>query len=80
MTEQTTVSEFEEKLEWIQGLIDKVHQENLECKIFKLRDMHQIRASIFLLLGLFDKSLEEFEKTLHYFRIEKQQELEKQFV
>lgn len=30
--------------------------------------MHQIKASIYLLLGEYDKSLYEFDKTLYYFR------------
>ena len=42
--------------------------------------MHQIKASIYLLIEDYDKSLEEFEKTLHYFRLEKKREMEKQFI
>lgn len=50
-------------------MIDGIKSEENECKIFKLRDMHQIRASIYLLLGEFEKGLLEFDKTLHFFRL-----------
>ncbi len=51
-----------------------------DCKIFKLRDMHQIRASIFLLLEDYQQAITEFESTLRLFNIEKTKEMEKHFI
>jgi hypothetical protein len=42
--------------------------------------LHQIKGSIFLIQGQYDSALEEFNKTLDFFRIEKQREFEKNLV
>lgn len=56
-------------------MIEGIKNEEVECKIFKLRDMHQIKASIYLLMSEYEKSLYEFDRTLHFFRLEKKREL-----
>ena len=71
MTECSTPESYHLILKEVQSMIDSIKNEDEECKIFKLRDMHQIKGSIYLLLGDFEESLKEFEKTLHFFRIEK---------
>ena len=51
-----------------------------DCKIFKLRDMHQLKGSIYLLLGEYQVAAREFEKTLELFNAEKMKEKEKHFI
>lgn len=51
-----------------------------ECKIFKLRDMHQIKASIYLILKEYQQAIKEFESTLKLFNVEKTKEMEKHFI
>ena len=71
----------EELCEWI-GKIDDVLEgkKEEECKIFKLRDMHQLKASIYLILQEYDSAEVEFIETLRLFGQEKQKEMERHFI
>lgn len=71
----------EEYLDWI-SKVDEVLEAKKEedCKIFKLRDMHQLKASIYLLLGEYDQAEMEFGETLRLFGEEKQKEMERHFI
>jgi tetratricopeptide (TPR) repeat protein len=70
--------EYQRHLEKLGQLVAMKRED--DCKIFKLRDMHQIRASIFLLLNDYQQAITEFESTLRLFNIEKTKEMEKHFI
>ena len=40
-----------------------------DCKIFKLRDMHQLKGSIYLILGEYKAASREFSQTIELFNI-----------
>lgn len=51
INQKSSLDEYRDKLKSIQKMIEGIKNEEAECKIFKLRDMHQIKASIYLLMG-----------------------------
>lgn len=66
------------QIEQLNKLIARKNED--DCKIFKMRDMHQIKASIYLLLGEHQQSIREFQRTLELFNSEKAREMEKHFI
>lgn len=56
-----------EFLQKIDNIIEDFKEE--DSKIFKLRDLYQLKGSIELILGNYDNSLTQFTKTLDLFRI-----------
>lgn len=52
---QTTPQIYAQLIEKLDRLISTKNED--ECKIFKLRDMHQLKASILLLLGEYQASI-----------------------
>ena len=61
----TTPEIYANQIEIIDRLVSSKNEE--DCKIFKLRDMHQLKASILLLLGEYQAAIREFQKTLELF-------------
>lgn len=55
---ETTREGYGRQLDVLDRLISCKREE--DCKIFKLRDMHQLKASIYLILGEYETSIAEF--------------------
>ena len=51
INESESLISYRRTLDLVQSIISEIKNEEEQCKIFKLRDMHQIKASIYLLLG-----------------------------
>jgi hypothetical protein len=45
-----------------------------------MRDMHQLKGSIYLLLGEYRQAMVEFSRTLELFNVEKTKEMEKHYI
>ena len=69
ITDKTTSEEMLSLLNILVELESEIEDEEKDCKIFKLRDIHQIKGSLCMLLGRFGEALSEFEETLKLFRI-----------
>lgn len=80
ITESSTKLSYEKNLASIEAIIESIIDEEIQCKIFKVRDFHQVRGSIYLLMGMYEPCIAEFKLALKYFREEKRKEIEKQYI